>query len=159
VILVVDKGRIVERGTHKDLLALGGLYARLYHEQFSRLSEAETVGSIPTSRTRLLSGLPFPPQTALDIEAQRSYQQGHAQASRDFEWRSQTCGASPSFYSSRPLSLWPRKKTASPTRQFRLPFAWAKPAWPVTHFLPSVPAGKGHVSLRAFTPTARSAAQ
>lgn len=34
VILVVDKGQIVERGTHEELLALNGLYARLYNEQF-----------------------------------------------------------------------------------------------------------------------------
>ncbi|HET9519639.1 MAG TPA: ABC transporter ATP-binding protein [Candidatus Limnocylindrales bacterium] len=34
LILVYDRGRIVERGTHAELLALGGLYARLYHEQF-----------------------------------------------------------------------------------------------------------------------------
>ena len=33
-ILVYDRGRIVERGTHPDLLSQGGLYARLYHEQF-----------------------------------------------------------------------------------------------------------------------------
>jgi len=33
-ILVVDQGRIVERGRHQALLAQGGLYARLYHEQF-----------------------------------------------------------------------------------------------------------------------------
>ncbi len=30
LICVVDEGRIVERGTHDDLLALGGLYAELY---------------------------------------------------------------------------------------------------------------------------------
>jgi ATP-binding cassette subfamily B protein len=33
-ILVYEAGRIVERGTHATLLAKGGLYARLYHEQF-----------------------------------------------------------------------------------------------------------------------------
>lgn len=33
VIYVVDHGRLVERGTHRELLALGGTYAELYSEQ------------------------------------------------------------------------------------------------------------------------------
>jgi ATP-binding cassette subfamily B multidrug efflux pump len=33
-VLVVDKGQIVERGTHEELLALGGRYAELYQRQF-----------------------------------------------------------------------------------------------------------------------------
>ena len=37
-ILVLDEGRIVERGTHEDLLARGRLYADLYRTQFAEES-------------------------------------------------------------------------------------------------------------------------
>jgi subfamily B ATP-binding cassette protein MsbA len=33
-LVVLDRGRIVEEGTHAELLELGGLYARLYQRQF-----------------------------------------------------------------------------------------------------------------------------
>ena len=35
-ILVIDAGEVSERGTHDELLAVGGLYAELYRTQFSR---------------------------------------------------------------------------------------------------------------------------
>ena len=34
VIFAIDRGRLVEQGTHDELLARGGLYAQLYAEQF-----------------------------------------------------------------------------------------------------------------------------
>jgi ATP-binding cassette subfamily B protein len=36
LILVMDRGQIVERGTHEQLLAAGGLYSQLYVTQFER---------------------------------------------------------------------------------------------------------------------------
>ncbi len=40
VILVLDQGRLVEQGTHAELLARGGLYASLYETQFRPGREA-----------------------------------------------------------------------------------------------------------------------
>jgi ATP-binding cassette subfamily B protein len=40
LILVFDRGRIVERGRHDELLGQGGLYARLYREQFLAATDA-----------------------------------------------------------------------------------------------------------------------
>jgi ATP-binding cassette, subfamily B, bacterial len=34
-ILVIDAGKVTERGTHDELLAAGGLYTELYHTQFA----------------------------------------------------------------------------------------------------------------------------
>lgn len=38
-ILVIEAGGVVERGTHSELLALEGLYARLYSTQFAKAAE------------------------------------------------------------------------------------------------------------------------
>jgi ATP-binding cassette subfamily B protein len=38
LIIVLNKGEIVERGTHDELVAMGGIYAELYNKQ---LLEAE----------------------------------------------------------------------------------------------------------------------
>ncbi|WP_125610059.1 ABC transporter ATP-binding protein [Specibacter cremeus] len=42
VILVVEGGRIVERGTHDDLIAVGGRYAELHRTQFAQAVAAVT---------------------------------------------------------------------------------------------------------------------
>ncbi|HIV47790.1 MAG TPA: ABC transporter ATP-binding protein/permease [Candidatus Acutalibacter stercorigallinarum] len=42
MILVVRQGKIIERGTHQELMALGGYYADLYNKQFET-ETAETV--------------------------------------------------------------------------------------------------------------------
>jgi ABC-type multidrug transport system fused ATPase/permease subunit len=43
MILVVEDGRIVERGTHDRLLARGGRYAELYETQFGKEKDSEDV--------------------------------------------------------------------------------------------------------------------
>ncbi len=41
LILVMDQGKIVERGTHAELLAMQGYYARLHSRQFEKGDDAE----------------------------------------------------------------------------------------------------------------------
>ena len=45
VIFVVEHGRIVESGTHAELLARNGAYARLYWKQFRDRASTEAVGT------------------------------------------------------------------------------------------------------------------
>jgi subfamily B ATP-binding cassette protein MsbA len=41
-IIVLDDGKIAETGTHQELLARGGIYARLYEMQFADMDDAAT---------------------------------------------------------------------------------------------------------------------
>jgi ATP-binding cassette subfamily B protein len=116
VILVVNKGEIVERGTHRELLALGGLYAQLYHEQFSQPSvesdlaiigtgsaQGTTIRSTPVRKER---------QTLPVFETQISYLQ--------------------------PSEVTLQEKTASPTRKLPIRRASKADLHSTTYLLPSV---------------------
>ncbi|HSG09309.1 MAG TPA: ABC transporter ATP-binding protein [Longimicrobiales bacterium] len=51
-ILVLDEGKIVERGTHPDLMKLGGLYKRLYEKQHGLMEDLYiNPGEEPPSET------------------------------------------------------------------------------------------------------------
>ncbi len=47
LILVLERGRIVERGTHRELLGLGGVYARLHAMQFRERPRADATPGDP----------------------------------------------------------------------------------------------------------------
>lgn len=48
-IIVLEQGRLVEEGSHTELLALGGLYAHLYAAQVSEETEAAQQGTLDPS--------------------------------------------------------------------------------------------------------------
>ena len=56
VILVLDNGRIVEQGTHEELVELGGLYANMYanqhRERSNRLDDAVSSADVQIEDTR-----------------------------------------------------------------------------------------------------------
>ena len=49
VIFVVDRGLIVERGTHAELLGRNGTYARLYRTQFEKAARSDIAHDPPTA--------------------------------------------------------------------------------------------------------------
>lgn len=49
MIAVMDQGRIVEKGNHQDLLDAGGIYARLYEQQFADQQVRDLALDLPPS--------------------------------------------------------------------------------------------------------------
>jgi len=59
-ILVMEQGRIVQQGTHDELMSMGGLYRRLYEVQFRDIPEANgNAAAAPAGTT-----LPIVPSAA-----------------------------------------------------------------------------------------------
>ncbi len=50
LLLVIDGGRVIERGTHHQLLAAGGLYTLLYHTQFADQEPDIAAGQVAEAR-------------------------------------------------------------------------------------------------------------
>src|SRR5262249_31098029 len=69
-IFVLDRGVLVEEGSHDALVAAGGLYARLYEEQYG----AQRAGFTPTQQASRLGRVPLfadlPPEALTAIAAQ-----------------------------------------------------------------------------------------
>jgi ATP-binding cassette subfamily B protein len=63
VIFVLDRGKLVEQGTHQQLLERGGLYAQLYEQQFQGgLVEAECEDGVVLSTGEVVASGPRPEQ-------------------------------------------------------------------------------------------------
>jgi ABC-type uncharacterized transport system ATPase subunit len=56
-ILVLDNGRIVDRGAHQELLERYGLYAMLYERQFRTSAGRDELTAIPRVRQAVISPL------------------------------------------------------------------------------------------------------
>jgi len=53
---VLDHGRIVEKGTHSELLRLGGTYARLWQHQSGGFLDGDEATAMRPEASRLRSG-------------------------------------------------------------------------------------------------------
>jgi ATP-binding cassette subfamily B protein len=52
-LVVLDRGRIAEKGTHSELLRLGGTYAKLWEHQSGGFLDDDTTTAMPAQAPRL----------------------------------------------------------------------------------------------------------
>jgi ATP-binding cassette subfamily B protein len=56
-ILVLDKGHVLERGTHSSLLKIGGLYSRLWNMQSGASNTRESFGADDNEKANILEAV------------------------------------------------------------------------------------------------------
>ena len=87
-IVVLDEGRVVEHGTHDELLALGGLYTQLHALQFGALPRRT-----PKPRDRARRHQPQPRASPASRRPPRGSIPLQAAALRHWRWRATRCPA------------------------------------------------------------------
>ena len=70
LILVLERGRIIERGTHVALLASNGVYARMWRLQQDEEGSAAAASSTPPGRSTIRDGQPLREPSAPEAEAE-----------------------------------------------------------------------------------------
>ena len=55
-ILVLEAGQVVERGTHAELLAMGGAYSQMWERQLARQDEEADAAPIASDASLLIAG-------------------------------------------------------------------------------------------------------
>ena len=127
IILVVNKGEIVERGTHQELLAQNGLYAQLYHEQFSHPSVGTGLAPVheDPAIVRTLNRVGTPNRVGTGLAPVREERQTVPVFETQISYL-------------QPLEATMQEKTASPTAKLPIRRASKEDLCSTTYLLPGV---------------------